>query len=119
MKKFIYLILILYLIGISKTVAQSDSSRYKFIGGSTQVYPAGIIAAVHTEIFYNTYTSLFFKAGGNFANRKDFGSYNDNEKGNGIGASAAYRKHINLKRVRYFLVQILMFGICGLIGRII
>jgi len=59
-KKFIYLILILYLIGISKTVAQSDSSRYKFIGGSTQVYPAGIIAAVQTEIFYNTYTSLFF-----------------------------------------------------------
>ena len=98
MKKNSYLILIFNLIFISKIIAQTDSTKQTFIGASAQVYPAGIIATVHTEIFYNKHTSLYFRAGGNFADRKDYSPYNDNEKGSGFGISAAYRKYINLKK---------------------
>ena len=74
------MILIFNLIFISKIIAQTDSTKQTFIGASTQVYPAGIIATVHTEIFYTKYASLYFRAGRNFADRKDYSPYNDNEK---------------------------------------
>ena len=98
MKINFYLILIFNLIFISKAFAQTDSTKKTVVGLSTQIYPAGLIATIHTELFYNKNTSLFFRAGGNFADRKDFSPFNDNEKGNGFGGSAGYRKYINLKK---------------------
>ena len=50
MKKCSCLIIIFNLIIVSKIVAQTDSIKQTFIGGSLQVYPVGIIATVHTEI---------------------------------------------------------------------
>ncbi len=70
MKINFYLILIFNLILISKVFAQTDSTKKTVVGLSAQIYPAGLIATIHTELFYNKNTSLFFRAGGNFADRK-------------------------------------------------
>lgn len=98
MKKFAYLFLVFNYLFISKTIAQTESTKQTFIGASAQAYPAGIIATVNTEIFYNKHTSIYLRVGGNFADRKDFSPNNDNEKGYGFGGSLGYRKHIILNR---------------------
>lgn len=68
------------------------------LGLSVQFYPAGIISTANAELFLKEKTSVIFRLGSNFANRKDFSPYNDNEKGNGFGGTIGYRKHFNLRK---------------------
>lgn len=65
---------------------------------STQFYPAGFIPTINADYYLNENSSLLFRIGGNFVDRQDFSEFNDNETGNGFGASFGYRKHHPLKK---------------------
>lgn len=86
----------------SQAKAQTDDSdaqkSNKELGLSFQLYPAGIIVTINSNLFQSSTTSLLLRAGGNFTDRKDYSQYNDNEQGSGFGASIGYRKHFYLKR---------------------
>ena len=98
MKRIIYLIFSFTLFYSQLSFSQTDSTSLKYLGAAIQIYPAGVIATVHKEVFYDYSTSLYFRLGGNFANRHDYSPYNDNEKGSGFGGSVGYRKHKTLKK---------------------
>jgi len=87
-------------ISYAQTEQQELKNKSTNLGFSVQLYPAGMITTIHSEIFQSHKTSLFLRAGANFANRKDFSLYNDNERGIGFGGSLGYRKHINLNKGR-------------------
>jgi hypothetical protein len=74
------------------------NSRKTDIGFGLQFYPAGIITTVNAEIFLEEKSSLFFRSGGNFIDRKDFSTYNENEKGIGFGSTIGYRTYFNIKK---------------------
>ena len=96
---FIRIILISFQsVSYSQTSAKEVQTKRTDLGLSVQFYPAGIIATANAEIFLKEKSSLLFRLGGNFANRKDFSPYNDKEKGNGFGGTIGYRKHFNLKK---------------------
>lgn len=67
-------------------------------GVSFQFYPAGIIATLNAEHFISDNTSLVYRLGGNFANRKDFSNENDHETGSGFGGSLGFKKHFPQKK---------------------
>ena len=94
----VFLLLLFSFQSISQTDKKEDSNRRTVLGLSVQLYPAGIITTANAEIVFKEKSSLLFRLGANFANRKDFSQYNDNEKGNGFGGTIGYRKHFNLKR---------------------
>jgi hypothetical protein len=85
-------------VAFSQTSTKEVTTKRTDIGLSVQFYPAGIIATANAELFFNRKSSMFFRLGGNFANRKDYSPYNDNEKGNGFGGTIGYRYHFNLKK---------------------
>ncbi|HEX3024884.1 MAG TPA: hypothetical protein VHP12_06715 [Chitinophagaceae bacterium] len=68
------------------------------------------------EKFYDPQSAISFRIGGNFANRKDFSPYNENEKGNGFGAGIGYNRYLNLKKGKIVLAQIPISGTCGFTG---
>ncbi len=103
MNKFPYFLLILSYLISAHLNAQTVSYKTHYLGISCQVYPAGIIASMHTEFFRNMHSSIYLRLGGNFANRKAWSNYNETEKGNGFGVSGAYRRHIFLKKGNIFL----------------
>lgn len=70
---------------------------FKTVGLSLQIYPAGLISCVTFENYVSQKGSLLFRLGINYADRKDYSPYNDNEKGKGFGGSMGYRKHVPLK----------------------
>jgi hypothetical protein len=79
--------------------SQTNTNPEKtFFGVSSQFYPAGIIATINAEHFISENTSLVYRLGGNFVDRQDFSSENDNEKGAGFGGSFGFRKHFPLKK---------------------
>ncbi len=96
------LILIVFFASVTKILAQSDlktkEASETILGLSEQVYPAGLITTLNTEVFVRENSSLIFRVGGNFANRKDFSPYNDNEKGSGFGGSLGYRKYFHRQK---------------------
>ncbi|WP_420398846.1 hypothetical protein [Flagellimonas sp.] len=63
------------------------------VGVSFQVYPAGFIPTLNFEHAVNDNTSLLFRAGANFADRKDFSDVNISEEGDGFGGTLGLRKH--------------------------
>ncbi len=87
---------------VSFSYSQADQKetvkKSKDLGASLQLYPAGIITAINSEMYLSSKNSLLFRAGINFANRKDFSPYNENEKGMGFGGSTGYRRHFYVKR---------------------
>lgn len=87
----------------SQNVTDEDSINKTNFGLSAQFYPAGIIATLNAEHYIEENSSLIFRLGGNFVDRKDFSDENDNEKGSGFGGSFGYRKHFPLKKGRIVL----------------
>ncbi|MEP6647746.1 MAG: hypothetical protein ABJC12_11715, partial [Saprospiraceae bacterium] len=77
---------------------KNGSNNSASVGISAQLYPAGLIATLNSDIFLASHSSVFLRAGGNFTNRKDFSKYNDNEKGAGFGGSIGLRKHYFMKK---------------------
>jgi len=83
------------LIIIDSSYAQSEPegrSVYKTfdIGIELQVYPTGIIPGIRLEKYLNSYSSLNLRLGYQLIDHRDLG-VQDNEEGNGYGASIAYR----------------------------
>lgn len=74
--------------------ADSTSERGIELGTELQLYPAGIMPMVTSNVFLNEKWVLRFRVGGNFADRQDFSEYNDNEVASGFGATIGL--------VRYF-----------------
>ena len=68
------------------------------IGFSLQIYPAGIIGMINTQLSLQKERIVIFRFGGNFANRKTFSPYNDFERGGGFGGSIGYQKYFKLKK---------------------
>ncbi len=68
------------------------------IGLSAQFYPAGFIPTGNFEHFLNEQSSLVFRLGFNFTDRKDFSDVNATEEGGGFGGSFGYRKHFLLRK---------------------
>lgn len=94
---------ILIFICSTVTISAQDTQKEAVVtrtdlGFSVQAYPAGIIPTVTLERYLQENTSLFFRLGGNFTDRQDFSDENDNEEGEGFGASAGYRKHFPMKK---------------------
>ncbi len=56
-----------------------------------QAYPAGLIPTIAVEIPTGKRAYIFMRAGMNFADRKDFSPYNENEVGQGVGGTLGYR----------------------------
>lgn len=71
------------------------SSKNKVeLGTELQLYPAGIMTMITSNVFLNDNWALRLRVGGNFADRKDFSEYNDNEVAKGFGGTIGI--------VRYF-----------------
>ena len=82
-------LLVLFLVfGLWSAKAQETA-----LGVSFQVYPAGFIPTLNFEHNINDNTSLLFRAGANFTDRKDFSDVNISEEGEGFGGTAGLRKH--------------------------
>ncbi len=91
-------LIIIYLISFhlpfySQAMEIVQKDRMVGLGLTFQWYPAGIIATANAEVYSGHKSSILFRIGGNFANRKDFSHWNDNEKGNGFGVTVGFRKH--------------------------
>jgi hypothetical protein len=71
----------------------SNKAKRTDLGLSVQWYPAGIITTLNSELFSENKSSMLLRLGGNFANRRDYSPYNDNEKGSGFGGTLGYRWH--------------------------
>lgn len=94
MKK-LFLSLILVLCSTIGMLAQDSDSSGKGanLGVSVQLYPAGIIPTLNLEHYINENSSLLFRLGGNFTDRRDFSDENETEEGEGFGGSIGFRKH--------------------------
>ncbi len=98
--RYLITLLLLSFTALSYSQAQPTPGKNSptAFGLSAQFYPAGIIATLDMDKSLNTKSSMFYRAGVNLIERKDFSTYNDHESGFGIGASAGYRKHFFLKK---------------------
>jgi hypothetical protein len=72
------------------------------IGGSVQVYPAGVILNLVGMKNLSDRKAILLRLGINLANRKDFSEYNDKETGGGFGASIGYRYFFPIKTGNFF-----------------
>lgn len=100
-KHIIFCGLVVLAIGIQQVSSAQQSLSEKQgtntkLGISGQLYPAGIILTLNAEFQKDAKSSLVIRGGGNFADRKDFSPYNENEKGNGIGGSIGYHRYYAL-----------------------
>lgn len=98
-------LIILYMATCSCVIAQKTDTLLTptALGISFQIYPAGLISCITYENYFSKNASLVFRLGYNYADRKDFSPYNDNEKGSGFGGSTGYRKHFQLKKGKIVL----------------
>ena len=99
-RKAFYVLLILIADVSTKAFTENINCanvRRTDIGLSIQWYPAGVIPTLNSELFTGNKSSMIFRLGGNFANRRDYSPYNDNEKGGGFGGTLGYRWHFNRK----------------------
>jgi hypothetical protein len=81
----------------SQLFSQSEehtSLRKIEIGTELQLYPVGYMTMITTNIFIKEDWALRFRLGGNFANRKDFSGFNDDEVAKGFGGSFGLVKYM-------------------------
>lgn len=67
-------------------------------GAEIQYYPAGWIYSGRADLYWKKHNNANFRIGYNAADRKDFSSFNDNEKGGGFGASIGYRYYLGKRK---------------------
>lgn len=75
----------------------SDNAKRMDMGITIQWYPAGIITILNTELFAGNKSSMLFRLGANFIDRRNYSPYNDNEKGKGFGGTLGYRRYFYRK----------------------
>jgi len=85
---------------LSSAHAQEELNETSYhrhtLGISFQLYPAGVITTITTEYIQINNSSLLLRIGGNFADRKDYSDYNDNETGAGFGGTIGYRRYFHM-----------------------
>jgi hypothetical protein len=104
-RKAFYVLLILMADVSTKAYTEnidSNNAKRTDIGLSIQWYPAGIITTLNSELFACNKSSILLRLGGNYANRRDYSPYNDNEKGGGFGGTLGYRCHFYRKSGYFF-----------------
>lgn len=80
---------------LSYCQSDGNKSNHKIeVGAELQLYPVGYMPMITSNIYINADWALRFRIGGNFANRKDFSGFNDDEVAKGFGGSVGL--------VRYF-----------------
>lgn len=89
MKKVVLILVMSCCVGFIH--AQSEENQNK-LGFGLQVYPAGLIPTAQFIWQLNDQDAIFFRAGYNLADRKDFSPVNDNEKGGGPGGTIGYKR---------------------------
>ena len=72
---------------------ETKTGRKIEVGTEFQLYPVGFMPLITTNIFLKEDWALRFRLGGNFANRKDFSGYNDDEVAKGFGGSIGIVKY--------------------------
>ncbi len=78
---------------------KNDSTYHKVeIGVELQLYPAGYIAAITSNVFLKENLALRFRLGGNFADRTSFSEYNDEEIATGFGGSVGVQKYFPYRK---------------------
>ena len=75
------------------TTSVSENKKIE-IGSEIQLYPAGIMPLITSNIFLNDKWALRFRMGGNFADRQDFSPYNDDEVASGFGATIGLVRYV-------------------------
>ena len=70
-----------------------NDQKESYLGGSIQVYPAGVIPTINFEQSLNNKSSIIYRLGVNIIDRQDFSDENDDETGFGYGGSVGYRLH--------------------------
>jgi hypothetical protein len=86
--KFVFFVLWLAVSVRAQSVDTLKCSKGRIdFGLEVQGYPAGIIPTVTSNIFLVDQLALRIRAGGNFANRRNWSPYNDNETAKGFGGS--------------------------------
>ncbi|MEO6132173.1 MAG: hypothetical protein ABIQ02_10015 [Saprospiraceae bacterium] len=102
--RLLYGIVFFFFVLVDVTIGQTiknESQNPAVIGISVQLYPGGLMATLHSDIFLSANSSLLLRAGGNFTDRKDFSKYNHNERGAGFGGSIGFRKHFFLQKGQF------------------
>lgn len=82
--------------------APTKDMKEKILGGSVQVYPAGLILNLVGQKNLSDRQAILLRLGMNLADRKDFSEYNDMETGGGFGASIGYRYYFPIKTGKFF-----------------
>ena len=79
----------------SLNAQEKDTSNRKEvqIGAELQFYPAGYMPTITTNIFIKEHLAIRLRLGGNFADRSDFSSYNDEEKAKGFGGTFGVQRY--------------------------
>ncbi|QDU65013.1 hypothetical protein [Engelhardtia mirabilis] len=73
------------------------STLFQNAGVEMQVYPAGVIAGLHTQYLLDERRALTFRIAANVADRNDYGKQDD-EQGGGWGVGAGYRSYFGPRR---------------------
>jgi len=73
---------------------ENNHKRKMELGTELQLYPAGYMTMITSNIFIREDWTLRFRLGGNFANREDFSGFNDNEVAKGFGGSFGLVKYV-------------------------
>jgi hypothetical protein len=91
MKKFTFLLVVLFTFQIQQTHAQNS----KHLGFEAQWYPAGYQLMLTHELGISEKDAFHVKLGYNIARRQDFSPYNDLENGGGWGFTLGYRHYFS------------------------
>jgi len=73
---------------------ENNHKRKMELGTELQLYPAGYMTMITSNIFIREDWTLRFRLGGNFANREDFSGFNDDEVAKGFGGSFGLVKYV-------------------------
>ena len=96
MKRKYYLLLAMFLLPLLLP-AQANSESHPFeLGLELQAYPSGFIPGLRADCFLTKKDAVHLRLGLQFINHQDYG-VQDNEKGNGFGATLGYRRHFGQK----------------------
>ena len=89
---FLSLTLILSIPLSAQNEKTSDHKEVQ-IGAEFQFYPAGYMPTITANLFVKEHLAIRFRLGGNFADRSDFSSYNDEEKAKGFGGTIGVQRY--------------------------
>ncbi|MGM5469721.1 hypothetical protein ACS386_05545 [Flavobacteriaceae bacterium LMO-SS05] len=92
-KQFFFVLFLVSAQGFSQSEESTHKKKIE-IGTELQLYPVGYMPMITSNIFIKEDWALRLRLGGNFANRKDFSGFNDDEVAKGFGGSFGLVKYV-------------------------